>query len=863
MKIKPSRFLITLLIGFLMVTCGCFDKDDDKDDDNNTPPPVTLTSIDVTPANSTISQGATQQYTAMGNYADGSTGNITGQVTWASSDTAIATITAAGGLATATAPGQTSITASLSGITSTAKTLTVNLSTNILMGKVISSPNDLAADFDAAVQAIKTAVGQFSFTPDGSTTPVNPWKVVEEQSMPFPAGRHGLLLEICAPMFADDAMAMGQYHALGMPCKIGIWTEDSDEDGEDDLIKINSFDESALFGFFFADAVNAPTFGQFAALIRSHTRSIVQSAITALGGVWLYEYQAPFFTKAELEQTAQAWKTDAKGYADPNHGYGIQFEVSLPPDSLNLGSDDPNSPGNFLSKVKQKIVSAIGTTPYSREDWEVIDPNFKIPVKDYQDPNYAKIAEIKIHSPYYARQIVDLGGKYIVALPYAISVWLNDLAQDGTRQDPDRVIVGVLNPEYVLKNFLKDEPENVRSRMLGTAIEMKNQILAMVNNGLKEYTLIGTRPQPRISTGVLMGKIPISSGTLEADAFDAAVLAVKTAVAGYVPQGTTVPPWKVPEEKDMPLAGGRKGKLVEICAPGYAAMAMAMGQHHALGLPCKIGIWTEDEDGDTFGDVVKINRFDEPALFNFFFADVMSDPNFGPFAAMISSQTKEIVKIAITSLGGEWIFEHHSPFFTQAEMQAVQAWKNDTKGYADPNRGYGIVYEVPLPAGSLNLALDDPNSPRNFLAKIKNSIISAADDTSIPNVQDDWQVIDPNFNIPVGDLAHTFASVGEIKLCSHQYSEQVVALGGKYMIAFPCTISVWLNDLAQDGSHQDPDKVIVSILNPEFILKNHFKDQPSTVLQSMAPMGGVIAGELKAIVDKGLENFSGVVSPAE
>ena len=86
-------------------------------------PPATLTSITVTPANPTISTGATQQFTATGTYSDGSTQNITSQTTWTSSNTGIATITSAG-LATGINSGSTTITATLSGVTGST-TLTV------------------------------------------------------------------------------------------------------------------------------------------------------------------------------------------------------------------------------------------------------------------------------------------------------------------------------------------------------------------------------------------------------------------------------------------------------------------------------------------------------------------------------------------------------------------------------------------------------------------------------------------------------------------------------------------------------------------------------------------------------------------
>ncbi len=90
-------------------------------------------SLAVTPTAQTLSVGQTVQFTATGTYGHGSnhpssTQNETTQVTWTSSSPAVATVSATG-LATAVAPGSTTITASINGftglVTSTA-TLTVS-----------------------------------------------------------------------------------------------------------------------------------------------------------------------------------------------------------------------------------------------------------------------------------------------------------------------------------------------------------------------------------------------------------------------------------------------------------------------------------------------------------------------------------------------------------------------------------------------------------------------------------------------------------------------------------------------------------------------------------------------------------------
>src|SRR5215469_13446273 len=55
-------------------------------------PGATLESISVTPANPSIAATATQQFTATGNYSDGTIQDLTNTATWTSSNTAVATI---------------------------------------------------------------------------------------------------------------------------------------------------------------------------------------------------------------------------------------------------------------------------------------------------------------------------------------------------------------------------------------------------------------------------------------------------------------------------------------------------------------------------------------------------------------------------------------------------------------------------------------------------------------------------------------------------------------------------------------------------------------------------------------------------
>ena len=98
----------------------------------------------MTPANPTIAAGLTQQFTATGTYSDATTANLTGSVTWASSNTAAATINSSG-LATGVAAGTSTISATLGAVSgSTTLTVTAPPTSFTLSGTVSTSGGPLA-----------------------------------------------------------------------------------------------------------------------------------------------------------------------------------------------------------------------------------------------------------------------------------------------------------------------------------------------------------------------------------------------------------------------------------------------------------------------------------------------------------------------------------------------------------------------------------------------------------------------------------------------------------------------------------------------------------------------------------------------
>jgi trimeric autotransporter adhesin len=164
MKRKPMRFIthclaIGLIVALILGMASCSNA-------STTKSTATLVSISVTPYSpANLAVGSTQKFIATGIYSDGTTPNITSQVTWTSSNSSIAGITS--GIATGVTVGSTSITASQSGITSPAVTLTVITSSSALSSIAVTPAFPTNLGLGATLQL--AAIGTYS---DGSAADI-------------------------------------------------------------------------------------------------------------------------------------------------------------------------------------------------------------------------------------------------------------------------------------------------------------------------------------------------------------------------------------------------------------------------------------------------------------------------------------------------------------------------------------------------------------------------------------------------------------------------------------------------------------------------------------------------------------------
>ncbi len=122
-----------------------------------------LVSITVRPTNVSLAAGTTQQYTAVGQWADGSTQDITNTVTWTSTSTAVATVNGSG-LLTAQGQGSSTIAAQSGSVLGSA-TVTVTSATAVA---IVVSPSPVSVAAGGVQQLL--VVANFS---DGSSQDVS------------------------------------------------------------------------------------------------------------------------------------------------------------------------------------------------------------------------------------------------------------------------------------------------------------------------------------------------------------------------------------------------------------------------------------------------------------------------------------------------------------------------------------------------------------------------------------------------------------------------------------------------------------------------------------------------------------------
>ncbi|MBV9345804.1 MAG: Ig-like domain-containing protein, partial [Gammaproteobacteria bacterium] len=187
---RPGIFtwaIAAIALQGLLTLSGC------GDDDNATTP--ALRSLQITPANPSLAAGTSVQLAATATYSDGSQADVTTQVAWTSSNTAVASLGAATGKALAVSVGSSVVTAMMGGVTSAPITLTVTPAT--LVSLVVTPPSPSIA---LGMQQQFTATGTYTDNSTQNLTSQVTWRstAATVATISNAAGSNGLARSISA-----------------------------------------------------------------------------------------------------------------------------------------------------------------------------------------------------------------------------------------------------------------------------------------------------------------------------------------------------------------------------------------------------------------------------------------------------------------------------------------------------------------------------------------------------------------------------------------------------------------------------------------------------------------------------------------
>ncbi len=330
--------------------------------------------------------------------------------------------------------------------------------------------------------------------------------------------------------------------------------------------------------------------------------------------------------------------------------------------------------------------------------------------------------------------------------------------------------------------------------------------------------------------------------------------------AAYVADGTVT------------KANTRKANVLDFCNKKYASLAMGVdpiigsktdgtgkyvinGYSHAPALPCEVSIWLDD-------DKIYVDMLDPSAIFTLFFSDVlfseeMQDRDFAKALNEMPPQVKDEIKAIIYAALAEFdpemkmLDKKIGPLYDSMDdiISVVDASTYDSPylhmSYTKQDGGVFTEGESKAVAqtiiNTLSTHADNPG--------VHPTVINAAGDTldSILSAKSSWRSarLEP---ISIPGKNHI------IEACSPKYAKMAMGTGLSHVNALPCEITVKIIDGGK--------KLVVSYLDPDFMLKSMFADISDEDKAKFAAIPGFIMTDLQAIVKAALEVNSGIAMNA-
>jgi len=317
-------------------------------------------------------------------------------------------------------------------------------------------------------------------------------------------------------------------------------------------------------------------------------------------------------------------------------------------------------------------------------------------------------------------------------------------------------------------------------------------------------------------------------------------------------------------------ANTKKANVLDFCNKKYASLAMGVtpitgnaddgtgkyvvnGYSHAPALPCEVSVWLDDYK-------IYVDMLDPSAIFTLFFSDVlfseeMQDADFATALNAMPPQVKGEIKAIIYAALTEF-----DPDVRIMDQKIGPVYKNmddivevvDSSTYDSPYKHMsytkvdGGVFTDAESKGVAQAIINTlSKEAEGEVPGVHPTVINAAGDTldSILSPKSSWRSarLEP---ISIPGKNHI------IEACSPKYAKMAMGTGLSHVNALPCEITV---KTIANGT-----KLVISYLDPDFMLKSLFADISDEEKEQFGAIPGIIMNDLQAIVAAALDVNSGI-----
>ena len=317
-------------------------------------------------------------------------------------------------------------------------------------------------------------------------------------------------------------------------------------------------------------------------------------------------------------------------------------------------------------------------------------------------------------------------------------------------------------------------------------------------------------------------------------------------------------------------ANTKKANVLDFCNKKFASLAMGVtpitgsaadgtgkyvvnGYSHAPALPCEVSIWFDDNK-------IYVDMLDPSAIFTLFFSDVliseeMQDADFAEALNAMPPQVKAEIRAIIYAALSEF-----DPDMEMMDQKVGPVYKTlddifgvvDSSTYDSPymhmsyTKQDGGVFTDEESKGVAQTIINTlSKEAEGEVPGVHPTVINEAGDTldTILSPKSSWRSarIAP---ISITGKNHI------IEACSPKYAKMAMGTGLSHVNALPCEITVKIID--------GGNKLVVSYLDPDFMLKSMFADISDEDKAKFGAIPGLIMTDLQNVVKAALEVNSGI-----